>query len=227
MKIAIFDYDNTLSEGYSKYDVGFALEDAGLIKKGFRQEIEKLENDYDDGLFDYNEKFLKDKQIFIKYFNGLKRTDIVRFINDDFDLSKNQYPWAKELINKLHENGFIVVIISGCWDFIIEEAQEILDFDTFYASEFVIRDSKLTKEFVQIMDNNMKRKIVERLLKDSELSIGMGDSTADFEILDRVDHPFLISNNKEAVNASKNKNFTLVNKENAGEVIIELLNSIR
>lgn len=223
MRIAIFDYDNTLSEGYSKYELGYALEDAGLIKKGFRADVEKLESDYDAGAYDYNTKFLMDKKIFARYFAGLKRTDIVRFINDDFDLRKAQYPWATSLIEALHEHDFLVVIISGCWDFIIEEAQEILDFDTFYASEFVVKENKLTKEFSQIMDNNNKRDIVKRLLRNSDLSIGMGDSIADFEILERVDHPFLISNNREAVDASKSKGYAIVTKVNAGEKITDLL----
>lgn len=223
MKYAIFDYDNTLSEGYSKYELGYLLEEEGLIKKGFRSDVDTLEGEYHKGAFDYNEKFIKDKKIFADYFAGLKRTDVSRFIVDNFDFKKFIYPWSEELIKQLHEKGFWVVVITGCWDFIIEEAQVILDFDTFFASQFELEQGKLTKEFFQIMDNETKEAITQDILIDSELSIGIGDSIADFEILKQVDHPFLISNNDEAVKMAEGKDYTVVTHENAMDEILKVV----
>ncbi len=223
MNLAIFDYDNTLSKGYSKYELGFALEDAGMIQKGFKQEVEELESNYLSGQFNYNEKFLKDKVIFKKYFTGLKRTELIRFIKDDFDLEGLLFDWSKDLISELHKRDFIVVVISGCWDFIIEEAQEILDFDTFYASEFIVKENILTNDFQQIITHEMKNDISKKLLNNVDISIGLGDSISDFEILEKATFPFLITTNQEAIDLSKGKNFVLVNESNAKDEILKVL----
>lgn len=223
MKIAILDYDNTLSEGYAKYEVGYRLEEEGIIKKGFRSEIDKLEGDYEAGAYDYNEKFLKDKKIFTKYFVGLSRVEVSRFVENDFDLGALLYPQSKELIATLKNAGYMTVIISGCWDFIIEHAQELLDVDAFFASQFDVEKGLLGKTYARIMDNTQKRVITKQLLDGADTSIGLGDSIADFEFLTRVEHPFLLEGNKEAVTRAKEHSFTIVNRNDVIEKVTKVL----
>lgn len=97
MNIAILDYDNTLSEGYSRYELGFLMEEKGLIEHGLREEIEEVQGNYEQGYIDYNTKFRDDKKIFGRYYEGLKRTDIVRFVREEFDMTKLLFPGQRNL----------------------------------------------------------------------------------------------------------------------------------
>jgi HAD superfamily phosphoserine phosphatase-like hydrolase len=224
MKIAILDYDNTISDGYSRYELGYAMEREGLIKKGLREEVEELEGRYLNGEITYNQKFSDDKKIFSKYYKGVKRLDIIRFLHQDFDLALMVFPWTEELINMLRDNDYLIVIISGSWDFILEEAQVFLDFDSFFGSEFRIENGELTDQYARIMDHEQKRIATQQILQECEHSIGIGDSAADFVFLDQVDEPFLYAPLTEARNLAKGKGYSIVDE---GSILDEVKKKIQ
>lgn len=214
MNIAIFDFDQTLSEGYSRYELGYAMEKAGMIKPGLQAEVEALETSYHDGQISYNQKYQDDKKIFSKYYEGINRVEMERFLRDQFNLEERIFPWAKGLISSLQDKQYITIVISGCWDFIIEEAQEILQFDTFFASSFEIKEGLVTANYNRIIDYKMKDYYSSQLLDDAEKSIGLGDSEADLVFLRKVKNGFLFEPAPDALRLSSNDNLKVVNREN-------------
>ncbi|WKZ31032.1 MAG: HAD-IB family phosphatase [Candidatus Dojkabacteria bacterium] len=219
MKIAVLDFDYTLFEGYARYELGYLMEEEGIINHGFSDEVKALQTAYEDGQITYNQKFADDKAIFANYFNGIRRADVTKFLHDHFDWDKYFYPHSSKLITTLKEHGYLTVIVSGCWDFILEEAQEMLDFDTFFCSAFKEKEGMLTNEFATILDYQSKREFSGQILAEATHSIGLGDSVADFEFLNLVNHPFLFEPRSDAIEASKGKNYIVVNRGDALEKI--------
>jgi phosphoserine phosphatase len=223
MDIALLDFDNTLFEGFSRYELGYLMEEHDLIEKGFTKKVKKLQTEYEDGQISYNQKFADDKEIFSHYYSGIKRTDIIEFMRNEFDWDKFLYPNSKRLIRVLKEHRYLTVIISGCWDFILEEAQQMLDFDTFFSSSFMISGGKLTEDFNTVLDYKNKRFFSKKIIEDADNTIGLGDSVADFEFLNIVDHSFLFEPRSDAVDSAKGKGFKLVNRANVVDEVREVL----
>ena len=210
MKIAILDYDNTLSTGYSRYEQAFLLEKAGKIRHGIGQELKDLQESYERGDITYNTKFKDDKAIFARYYKDLKRVDLSRSVRDDMDLESMLLPGAKDLIQRLKDAGYMTVVVSGCWDYILEEVQDVLDFDSFFGTEFEIDDGKLTGEYVRIVDEKLKDSITRELLISADTSIGVGDSMADMEFLEKVDVGYLRAHNPDAEKYAREKGVKVV-----------------
>ena len=223
MKIAILDYDDTLSTGIMRYQLGIEMEKAGLIAKGFSSEITELQDSYENRKISYNEKFSEDKKIFTRYYTGVKRLDMVRFLEERYGLEKYIKPWAAKLINQLKQLGFLTVIISGSWDFIIEEAQKYLDFDSFFASEMEFADGKFTGRYKRILDYKAKELYSKQTLHGSDFSIGLGDSQADLSFLQHVDKGFLYLPDERVLEASLAQKLTTVNDKNIINSIIDAI----
>lgn len=223
MKIAIFDYDNTLSSGYTRYELGYAMEDAGLVKKGLRQEILQLESDHENGKIDYNRKFADDKKIFSKYYKGLKAVEVARFFRDEIKWKEMIFPWAYELLDLLKSKDYFTVLISGSWEFILNEIQEELDIDTYFGTEIEVVEGLFTENYKFIMTNDEKRKVTRSLLREAERSIGLGDSIADLAILEQVNYPFIYQPSREAEEAVKGTNILIVNQSNVISEIQKVL----
>lgn len=223
MKIALFDYDNTLSSGYTRYELGYAMEDAGLVKKGLKEQILELESNHQNGKIDYNKKFTDDKKIFSKYYKGLKAVEVARFFRDEIKWKEMVFPWAYELIDRLKSNGYFTVLISGSWDFILNEIQEELDIDTYFGTEIEVVEGLFTENYKFIMTNEEKRKVARSLLREAEKSIGLGDSIADLAILEQVKYPFIYEPSREAEEAVKGTNIIIVNQSNVLSEIKKVL----
>lgn len=214
MNIAILDFDYTLYDGFSRYNLGYAMEQEGLIGKGFKKELMELVTKHEEGEIDYNEKFAKDKLIFSKYYKDLAKIDVTRFLEHDFDLSKGLFGWAKGAVKLLKDSGYLVVIVSGTWDFIAEQAQETLNFDSYFGSQFELDSGKFTGEFTQIGDNDFKSSVVKSLLQGADHSIGVGDSLADLDYLSLVSDGLLFEPSKEAADKAQGTEITIVTREN-------------
>lgn len=225
MQIALLDFDYTLFDGYSRYELGYIMEEEGVIAQGFSEEVKALQTAYEDGQLSYNQKFADDKKIFSQYYKGVRRADITKFLHEKFEWDKYFYPHSSKLITNLRDHGYLTVVISGCWDFILEEAESLLDFDTFFSSSFKEKDGLLTEEYATILDFHNKREFSSEILSNATASIGVGDSVADFEYLSLVDHPFLFEPRADAVEAAKGKNYKIVNRENILEQVEEALHS--
>lgn len=210
MKIAIFDYDNTLSEGFTRYELGYMMEEQGLIEPGLRNEVEALQQLYEEGDITYNQKFADDKAIFAKYYKSMDYLEVIRFLENEFDLKSRVYSWVSDLFNLLHEKGYIIVVISGSWKFILEEAQKHVEFDTFWGTEFTIDKGVIQEGFDVIMDYEQKEIVAVQLLHKAQHSIGLGDSTADMAFLDKVDHGFMYDPKPDAAKAALESGVTVV-----------------
>lgn len=223
MKIALLDFDYTLFEGYARYELGYIMESEGVIRQGFSDEVKKLQTAYEDGQLSYNQKFDEDKKIFSEYFEGIRRADITKFLHEHFEWDKYFYPHSYKLISRLKENDFLTVVVSGCWDFILEEAQVILDFDTYFSSAFKEKDGLLTKEYSTILDYRSKREFSGEILSNATYSIGVGDSVADFEFLDLVNSPFLFEPRDDAIKAAEGRPYIFANRGDIVEKVEEAI----
>jgi HAD superfamily phosphoserine phosphatase-like hydrolase len=223
MKLTILDFDNTLSEGFSRYELGYAMEEIGMIKHGLKAEIEELQLQYEEGQISYNTKFDDDKKIFSKYYEGVSKLETERFLRDEFDLESKIFPWSKDLIAKMREEDYLVVVISGCWDFVIEYAQELLEFDSFFATSFKIETGLFTNEYTRIIDHKKKEVYSKQLLTEATKSIGIGDSAADLEYLKLVDHGFLIDPKQDAIDQITTSSIKITNSDNIVQLVEAVL----
>ena len=204
MKIAILDFDNTLYDGFSRYDTAFELEKMGVVAKGLTKEIEDLQEEYESGQITYNQKFADDKKIFTKYYQGLVYADLCKYVNQQFDLEAKLFDFSKELVQTLQDKDYIVVLVSGAWDFILDKAQDVLNVDSYFGTEFSRnKEGFITDGYNQILDFEQKKLITAKLIKDAEQSVGIGDSAADVPILNQTDISILIDPKPDAAEMAR------------------------
>ncbi|GAB4163201.1 MAG: hypothetical protein Fur003_5950 [Candidatus Dojkabacteria bacterium] len=223
MNLAILDFDYTLYQGRSRYELAKAMEEAQVIGKGLTKELDELEQKYLQGEIGYNQMYKDDKAIFAKYYKDLKRTQAMQFLDQELDLSKKMSSWSKDLIKLLEEKGYLTVIVSGSWDFIIEKAQEILGFDSFFASEFVLNEGKFTGEYKHIFDFAKKQTVTKQLIESCDYSIGFGDSVADLVFLRAVDQGFVCNPRQDMLDQMGETDLVIVNDDNIIDLVKEAL----
>ena len=119
-------------------------------------------------------------------------------------LSKLLYKDAVDMIKKLKNEGFMVILISASTEFYIKEIYEIKEVDLIIGTKFTFENGK----FIRRMDGaNCKGEEKVRRLKaileeknieaDFKNSYMFSDSLSDKPLLDLVGKPYLINYKKK------------------------------
>lgn len=123
-----------------------------------------------------------------------------------------RYAFPRKLIDRLQASHHIVVI-SGSPDVIVRPFLEDLDVHTVYGTELHIKKDHFTGAVAPIRD---KATVIDRLLEHGVVtsagSMAIGDTIADFPMLDMADTPILFNCSRTLKNAGEGFGWTRVHE---------------
>lgn len=220
-KVAIFDYDNTLSEGFALPEICMMMEKRNLGNKGFNVNWKKMLTEYENGTLPYNDMVIKSSTVIADFLNEMQTKDFMKFVREEYDFLGKIYDWVPDLFEQLKNNGWLIAVISGATSEFLEVVQETLDYDFFWGTNLEKNAGSFTKKFQVIMNNLEKARVIKELKKNISFSIGIGDSEGDLEFLKIVDKAFVYNPKmKFASELSKNhKNITILTEENIQQIL--------
>ena len=214
MKAIITDYDYTLSDKFMTVELLHLLEELKVTKPGYAKDYIELKKQYDDGVVNYND-FVKNDQFFLqKYLKGVEYVDVLRVVRESLNPEKNLFEWSKEIRSIFNEKDWMFIIISSTMGFCIEQLQDELEFDTYLASSYEVKQGVFTGEFSCQVKKEQKAKYVENLKPSFEKIVVVGDAPGDFGMLELADSAFLFEPNEKTLAEKGDLKCKIVDRNN-------------
>ena len=199
-KLAIFDIDYTITRKetlmeFFKYLVSKDIKNIKFLPRALYSGLMYSIKVYDER---------RVKECFLKFIDNIDEKDLAKLTKSFYDerLSSILYKDAVDMIKKLKNEGYMVILISASPEFYIKEFYAIKEVDLIIGTKFAFEGGK----FVRKMDgNNCKGEKVKRLnevLKEKNIkadfknSYMFSDSLSDKPLLDLVGNPYLINYKK-------------------------------
>lgn len=200
-KLAIFDIDYTITrkETLMEFFKYLVLKDIKNIKFLPRALYSGLMY----GIKVYDERRVK--ECFLKFIDNIDEKDLAKLTKSFYDerLSSILYKDAVDMIKKLKNEGYMVILISASPEFYIKEFYAIKEVDLIIGTKFAFDGGK----FVRKMDGSNckgeeKVKRLNEVLKEKNIKVDFknsymfSDSLSDKPLLDLVGNPYLINYKK-------------------------------
>ena len=200
-KLAIFDIDYTITRKetlmeFFKYLVSKDIKNIKFLPRALYSGLMY-------GIKVYDEKRVK--ECFLKFIENIKEKELEILTKSFYDerLSTILYEDAVNMIKKLKNEGYMVILISASPEFYIKEFYAIKEVDLIIGTKFIFENGK----FVRKMSGNNckgeeKVKRLEKVLKEKNIkadfknSYMFSDSLSDKPLLDLVGNPYLINYKK-------------------------------
>lgn len=200
-KLAIFDIDYTITKKetlmeFFKYIVTKDLKNIKFLPRA-------LYSGFMYGIKIYDEK--KVKECFLKFIENIDEKKLAVLTKSFYDekLTTILYKDAVNMIKKLKNEGFMVILISASPEFYIKEFYAIKEVDLIIGTKFTFENGKFIrkmngenckgKEKVKRLEKVLKEKNIEADFKNSYM---FSDSLSDKPLLDLVGNPYLINYKK-------------------------------
>ena len=200
-KLAIFDIDYTITRKetlmeFFKYLVSKDIKNIKFLPRALYSGLMY-------GIKVYDEKRVKES--FLKFIENIEEKDLAILTKEFYHdrLSTILYEDAVNIIKKLKNEGYMVILISASPEFYIKEFYAIKEVDLIIGTKFIFENGK----FVRKMSGNNckgeeKVKRLEKVLKEKNIkadfknSYMFSDSLSDKPLLDLVGNPYLINYKK-------------------------------
>jgi len=214
MKFAIFDYDETLSKGMILPELLFHAEKEGVIRKGVTKEYNDIWDKYKAYSITYDDFVNGTTKVVLDYIADCKVLDFIKCVKESDVIENKLNPWVKDLLKMLHDKDYLTIIVSATPIEVLDVIQEKIDIDSFFGTIITVKNGKYTNEVKNLVNNSEKSKIVEKLVKEVDYTIGMGDSEGDIDMLRLMDKPFLYEPFKDTEDEAKKYNIPVINSKN-------------
>ena len=200
-KLAIFDIDYTITRKetlmeFFKYLVSKDIKNIKFLPRALYSGLMY-------GIKVYDEKRVK--ECFLKFIENIDEKELAILTKSFYDerLSTILYEDAVNMIKKLKNEGYMVILISASPEFYIKEFYAIKEVDLIIGTKFIFENGK----FVRKMSGNNckgeeKVKRLEKVLKEKNIkadfknSYMFSDSLSDKPLLDLVGNSYLINYKK-------------------------------
>jgi HAD superfamily hydrolase (TIGR01490 family) len=214
-KIAVFDLDGTVYRDIITFDVAIDLIDYHNFTEE-RQRLEEAkhvwkERGSTESYWVYNSTILELFEIILTKVTPQELTESVERVLAQ--KKSYRYAYTTELIQKLKEEGRVLIAISGSITDMVKPFAELLGFDIIVASDLEIVDGKYTgKRLSQTKAGKAKllADVVEKHNLTMEDSIAVGDTHRDISMLEVTDHPIAFNPNAALYEEAAKRNWKVV-----------------
>ncbi|MBU0666274.1 MAG: haloacid dehalogenase-like hydrolase [Nanoarchaeota archaeon] len=206
-KIAILDFDMTLSSRYITMDFLDYLSRNNLVSKDNYAAQIQVEKEYHAGKVSYDEWCLKFGDLWISGLKGKIENKILLAAESFYkDYKKQIYKSSYELINLLKTHDYHTVVLSTAASEVVNLAVKDLCVDEVFSSTLSktkgVYDGGVQTDFHLPQG---KKELTTQILQKygRKNSFGFGDSSHDVEILSQVDFPVALNPNNELLKIAK------------------------
>lgn len=174
-KLICFDMDGVIFK-----DINFWIElhrKFGTLEKGLELTKKYLHSDYDKLV----------EEVVVKLWKGKDAKPYFNLVN-----SIEYLPGVKETLTTLKKKGYLTAIISASSIEVARRVQKDYGIDHIFANELVIKNNKISGEFIWPIGvgNHHKAKIIKHLCSDLGIALKevvyIGDSDTDLEAFEIV-----------------------------------------
>ena len=190
-RLAVFDMDGTLLQGDSVSAYLNCLAGNGLISEDFRKDDDYHRQEFMNGTLDIGFFY----RHVLAPLRGWSRERIRDFMSamTASDIRPLIYREARDLVKRLKDEGFRVIIVSATFDLIVETvAREIFSVTDIIATKTAFRNGIFTGEPLEPYSHQSgKALLLNRMLQENGWtlrgSMGFGDTVNDIEMLTAVE----------------------------------------
>lgn len=233
-KVALFDIDNTLYNGFFLFEAVRKQAEKKMISQSASNKIHKGLKRYRAGELDY-ETFAQ--QVLIDWAAALRGrfTDAIYSMARDFieERKGNFFPFVWQLFSMLNEKGYDSYFVTGEPNFIAEPVKDIFGGSGYLATEFETDDSGPRRLFTGNVANflasrEQKQTEIRKLFQNHDLSgsFAFGDSEADIEMLELVENSVCINPRPGLDIVAKNRGWIVTSPDEALEVVAQKISAI-
>ncbi len=159
------------------------------------QSWQKRRVDYDDFLDDISKAYVKSLM-------GVTYADIMFTARHTVKSRADEvYRFTKNQIEYHHEQGHLVVFISGSPDFLVRHMAKMWNAHVYAGSKYIFKKGIFTGNIKPMWDSASKLQIMGEIVDmhniDLENSYAYGDTNGDFTMLQSVGHPYAINPARE------------------------------
>jgi phosphoserine phosphatase len=205
-KIALFDFDNTVYDGYTFEDfINFASEN--ILKNNIFQDkvknILKVTSDYNDIVFQI-------AGVVGEIIEGWSRQKFKECCK--VACNKNKIlDWVIPVTKFLKLKDFENIFVTASFEEMLTDSLKVLPIDKIFCSHFELANQKYTGKIKVLLNDDKKvDAIKDEISKKNIFSIAFGDSMGDALMLNSVDLAFLVrSHNSEVEDAAEQNGWFL------------------
>lgn len=134
MKYAVFDWDNTIRNGYTLFSWIDYLYSIGILSLSVKEKIESIQNEYNAGIITHDQYAKKACLMYAAAMKGFSQAEYGQILEEYLKLDeKNCFPFAQRLFRNLSKNNIKIIIISGAPEYIIDHYRGKFSIHEIYA----------------------------------------------------------------------------------------------
>lgn len=223
--VALFDFDNTLYDGFSYFDLLAKQTDEGLVTADALPNANDAMRDYRSGATDYEATIVRLLDIYATGLEGKTYADVYGSAHEFYQNSQKVYGFARKVFALLRPTHDIC-LVTGEPQFIAESIAEIYDLDGQYSTIYAVEHGVLTGGVASYLaTRHEKHNAISHLLQGHQVknSFAFGDSEGDMEMLAAVENPICINPTPGLYERAAQKGWPCVAPDEAETVVKKLL----
>lgn len=223
--VALFDFDNTLYDGFSYFDLLQKQTSEGLIALDIVTRANGTMRDYKSTAVTYEEAIVRLLDIYAEGLRGKSYKAIYDSTHEFYRVSQKVYSFARDVIDLLRPTHDIC-LVTGEPQFIAASIADIYGFDSYYCTQYEVIDDKFTGSVSSYLaSRHEKHDAISHLLQGHQVkaSFAFGDSEGDMEMLAATQNPICINPNRGLRERAIQHNWPCVNPTEVKSLVIDLL----
>lgn len=228
-KIAVLDFDGTLSKGYISIELLEYLHKHGLYSEDFYKKQMKILEEHQKGWLSYEDWCYNWGELWAEGLKG-KNVDLIKRGAYNFfqEFKSNIYPLSYEIITFLKKKGYKVILLSVGASEVISLAEKELGVDELYCTKLNEVSGIFTgKTSTSLHELNGKEELMQELLHRKDLSpkhsLAMGDSHSDIGFMSMCEHPIAVNPDEKLKEYAQKNDWLILNLAEDAEKIMEEL----
>ncbi|MDH7476478.1 MAG: HAD-IB family hydrolase [Microgenomates group bacterium] len=228
-KLAFFDQDNTIYQGFSMHDFYLFMADNQYVGRWIYDQHIKIQNLYREGKLNYRQAGQQVIQLTADALAGKNIKEVAKIGKKFLRNGEKIFSWVKPVLKFLEKNNFETYIISASAEPVVKAVGEHIQIGNYFASLLEIKDGYYTGKVINYLDFEEKQKKIKKILgKNSHrlLKIGFGDSTGDIDMLSEMNQAFIINpHQKEILDLAKKRGWLVA--QEAKTIIEEIKKTLK
>ena len=201
-KIAIFDIDGTIFRKNLHFELINELSWMGIFPKEVRSKLTTIYSSWLEhkGTYEDYKQALVD--MYAEYIGGVSEADVIKAAKIVIPFqAERTYVFSEDLIKKLREENYYLMVISGSPIEIVEEYNKHhLHFDYVYGSVYEQDEEGKYTGNALYEPVRFKGKVVQEFVEQNGFTLtdsyGIGDTESDASFLQYVDYPIAFNPNQ-------------------------------
>jgi HAD superfamily hydrolase (TIGR01490 family) len=221
-KLALFDIDKTIYNGYTIFDLAEFQVQNGLVEPKLLEVLDSDTADYKSQKLNYEEYVKVLNEHWISFLKGKKYLDIFNNAFEFFSLNNHKfYNFVEPLFEQLKDSHDIF-LVTGEMTFIGDSVRKIFNTTGYRATEIEVIDGVISGRIMNYLATREEKKhAISDLLQRYRIdgSIAFGDSVGDIEMLSVVEKAFCVNASPELIDVVSERGWIRCDSVNILEIL--------